>query len=243
VRQLRAELLKVRTTRTTLGLLLGLVALVLLFTLLGGLLTHAENLVTSDDQYQVLGTGTAAILFGSLVGVMLVTTEYRYGTIRPGLLFEPRRPRYLAAKLGAGLIGGAVFGAIAIALSLGIGLIILSARGIPRAMDGGELTRLAVGTVVVAALWSAIGVGVGALVRHQVGAIIGVLAWVLVIENVIFGLVPSVGRFLPGPTGQALAGDTQDHLLSSAAGGVLFVAWALAFAVLGTLAAVRRDVD
>ena len=36
--QIKAELLKIRSTRTTIGLVLGMVALVLLFTLLSGLL-------------------------------------------------------------------------------------------------------------------------------------------------------------------------------------------------------------
>jgi hypothetical protein len=39
IRQVRAELLKIRSTRTTVGLLLGMVALILLFVLLTGLLS------------------------------------------------------------------------------------------------------------------------------------------------------------------------------------------------------------
>ena len=38
--QFRAELLKIRSTRTTLGLLLGMVGLILLFSLLAGLLAE-----------------------------------------------------------------------------------------------------------------------------------------------------------------------------------------------------------
>ena len=40
IAQIKAELLKIRSTRTTIGLLLGMVALILLFTLLTGLLSH-----------------------------------------------------------------------------------------------------------------------------------------------------------------------------------------------------------
>ena len=38
--QIRAELLKIRSTRTTLGLVAGMVALTLLFSLLAGVLTR-----------------------------------------------------------------------------------------------------------------------------------------------------------------------------------------------------------
>ena len=44
--QFKAELLKIRSTRTTIGLVLGMIALILLFSLLSGLLTKAPNLVT-----------------------------------------------------------------------------------------------------------------------------------------------------------------------------------------------------
>ena len=45
IAQIRAELLKIRSTRTTIGLLLGMIALILLFTLLTGLLSHPPGLM------------------------------------------------------------------------------------------------------------------------------------------------------------------------------------------------------
>jgi ABC-type transport system involved in multi-copper enzyme maturation permease subunit len=242
VNQLRAEWLKLRTTRTTLGMLLGAIALTLLFTLLGGLLSSHTQLAERTNQLPVLGAHLAAILFGSLVGVMLVTTEYRYGTIRPTLLYEPRRTVVLAAKIAAALLGGALLAAIAEALALGIGLLILHERGVAVAYSTGGLVHIALGTVATGALWCAIGAGLGAVVRHQVGAIVGLLAWLLVAENLLFGLAPSVGRYAPGPAGQSLAGDTATHLVSAAAGGVLLVAWTLAIAAVGAVLASRRDV-
>jgi ABC-type transport system involved in multi-copper enzyme maturation permease subunit len=243
VNQLQAELLKLRTTRTTIGMLLGAIALTLLFTLLGGLLSGRDELARQSNQLTILGAHAPAILFASLVGVMLVTTEYRYGTIRPTLLYEPRRIHLLAAKLAAALLGGAVLAAIAEALALGIGLLILHERDVPVAYSTGGLVHVALGAVAVGALWCAIGAGLGAVVRHQVGAIIGLLAWLLVAENILFGLAPSVGRYAPGPAGQALAGDTASHLVSAAAGGVLLVAWTLGIAAVGAAVAARRDVD
>ena len=97
IAQLRAELLKVRSTRTTLGLLLGMVALILLFVLLTGLLTSAISLSTAENQRQLIGIGSLAGVFAALAGVLLVTSEYRYGTIRPTILFNPVRSHVLAA--------------------------------------------------------------------------------------------------------------------------------------------------
>ena len=108
--QFKAELLKIRSTRTTIGLVLGMIALILLFSLLSGLLTKAPNLTSTEDQRGVLSVGSLAGVFSALAGIMLVTSEYRYGTIRPTFLFTPKRPRVLAAKLAAGLLAGLCFG-------------------------------------------------------------------------------------------------------------------------------------
>ena len=43
IAQIRAELLKIRSTRTTIGLILGMIALILLFTLLTGLLSLPDG--------------------------------------------------------------------------------------------------------------------------------------------------------------------------------------------------------
>jgi hypothetical protein len=47
--QIKAELLKIRSTRTTIGLLLGMSALILLFTLLTGLLSHPAGLIGKQN--------------------------------------------------------------------------------------------------------------------------------------------------------------------------------------------------
>ena len=92
---LAAEVLKLRTTRTTWVLLL-----------VGALLAGvtAAALVGSgsleDDRALALAQGASFAAFLALVlGALLVTSEYRHGTITTTFLGEPRRGRVLAAKL------------------------------------------------------------------------------------------------------------------------------------------------
>ena len=104
IAQIRAELLKIRSTRTTIGLVLGMVALILLFTLLDGLFSHPSGLASREDQRQLLSVSSFAGVFSALAGVLLVTSEYRYGTIRPTFLFNPcahasSPPRSSSARL------------------------------------------------------------------------------------------------------------------------------------------------
>ncbi len=241
--QFRAELFKIRSTRTTLGLVLGMVFLIVLFSLLAGLVTKAPELTTVEDQREMLSEGSFAGVFSALAGIMLVTSEYRYGTIRPTFLITPIRSRVLVTKVAAGVLAGVVFGIAGEALGFGIGYACLAGRGIDYALDGGQTALLLAGTVAATGLWGGIGVALGALVRNQVGAIIALLAWGFVAENLLFALVPDVGRLGPVHAQDALIGLSTEHLLHATAGALILVAWAAVLSVGGVAVAVRRDVD
>jgi ABC-2 type transport system permease protein len=209
--QIKAELLKVRSTRTTIGLILGMIALILLFTLLTGLLTDPSGLASREDQRQLLSLSSFAGVFSALAGVLLVTSEYRFGTIRPTILFNPERSHVLAAKVVAGALAGIAFGVL--------------------------------GEAIGAALWGAIGAGLGAIIHNQVGGVITLLAWGLVVDNLLFGLVPSVGRFMPTRASDALMGLRADHLVSPGTGAITLIAWACLLAVVGIVLSVRQDIN
>lgn len=242
ITQFKAELLKVRSTRTTVGLVLGMIALTVLIVVLSGLLTHKDGLSSTKDQLGLISTGGVALVFSALAGVLLITGEYRYGTIHPTFVFTPRRRRVLSAKLAAGLLAGLVFGVVGVGLAVGIGSLILSARGIPSALSGGQITLLVFGGLTAIALRGAIGVGLGAILRNQVAAVIGLLAWDFVVSSLLFGLAPSVGRFMPTTAANAFMGLKTEHLLSPAAGGAVLVGWTAALALAGLVLIRQRDV-
>jgi ABC-2 type transport system permease protein len=243
IAQTRAELLKLRSTRTTLGLLLGMIVLVVLTTLLTGLLTSVGSLSTTDKQRSLLSAGSLAGIFAALTGVLLVTSEYRYGTIRPTLLFEPRRSRVIAAKLATSALAGLLLGVLAAALAIGIGSAVLGGRGITSSLTGGDIATLAFGTIAGAALWGAIGVGLGTIIRNQVGGVIALLTWTFVVESLLFGLVPAVGRWLPGHLHDALMGLTTNHLVSPAAAGCVLIVWTATLGLVGLRLIGQRDVS
>jgi ABC-2 type transport system permease protein len=241
--QVRAELLKIRSTRTTIGLILGMIALILLFTLLTGLLTHPSGLASRENQRELLSLSSLAGVFSALAGVLLVTSEYRFGTIRPTMLFNPARSHVLGAKVLAGALAGIAFGILGEAIGWAIGYAILDARGITVVLSGGDILLLTLGGLAGAALWGAIGAGVGAIIHNQVGAVITLLAWGLVVDNLLFGLAPSVGRFMPDRASDALMGLRVHHLLSPGAGAIVLIAWAGVLAVVGIALSVRQDID
>jgi ABC-2 type transport system permease protein len=244
--QLRSELLKQRSTGSSLGLFAAMLALVLLAVLLHGLGLAAQNVDSRSEQLMVLGRGEfLGALFAGLLGALSITSEIRHGTIRPTFLVSPWRGRVVVAKVWASALLGAGFGLAASALAVGVGTAALRARGVDSALSGGDFALLLVGSVPAAALWAAIGVGVGAVVRQQVPSVVGISAWLLFVEGLLVGDVAGVadvGRFAPGAAAAAITGQDPDTLLAPAIGLVLLAVYAAAAAVAGSLATVRRDV-
>jgi ABC-2 type transport system permease protein len=244
--QLRSELLKQRSTSTGLGLFAALLGLVLLAVLLHGFGLTAEALGRRDSQLMVLGRGEfLAALFAALLGALSITSEIRHGTIRPTFLISPWRGRVVAAKVWASTLLGAGLGLLASALAAAVGTAALRARGIDVELDGGDYALLIAGGAAAAALWAAIGVGVGAVVRHQVPTVVGIAAWLLFVEGLLVGDVTGVlevGRFAPGALGMAASGQEPDTLVAPAAGLLLLASYAVVAAACGVMATTRRDV-
>jgi ABC-2 type transport system permease protein len=92
------------------------------------------------------------------------------------------------------------------------------------------------------ALWAALGVGLGAVIKNQVFAVIGLIVWAFVIDNLLRELVPDVGRFTPVGASDSLTAGFADYLLAPVAGGLLLVAYAVAFVAAGAILVARRDV-
>jgi hypothetical protein len=220
-----------------------MIALILLFTLLTGLLSHPPGLMGKENQRQLLSIGSLAGVFSALAGVLLVTSEYRYGTIRPTILFNPARSHVLTAKLIAGALAGIVFGVVGEAIGWAISYAILKGRGITIVLSSTDVLLLALGGLVGVALWGAIGTGLGAIIRNQVGAVITLLAWGFVIDGLLFGLVPSVGRYTPTRASDALMGLKTQHLLSPAVGAIILIAWAIVLAFIGVGLTSQRDIN
>lgn len=243
---IRSEWLKQRSTGTNLALFASMAGLVLLAVILHSLLP-ADRLGNREAQLMVMGRGEfLGALFAALLGAMSMTSEFRHGTIRPTFLVTPRRGGVMAAKVSVSIMTGAAFGLVAGGIGAAAGAIAFRARGIDVFLHGGDYVLLVLGAAGAAALWAAIGVGVGALVRNQVPALIGICAWLLFVEGLLVGDLVGIGdiaRFLPGAAASAISGQGPGKLLAPAAAAGLLAIYAAASAVAGSLATVRRDVQ
>jgi ABC-type transport system involved in multi-copper enzyme maturation permease subunit len=247
-RLVRAEWTKLLTTRVWLGLLLGACVLVGGFAaLLTGLAGQSDGPPALQDPTfgpTVFGLAGNASILSLVLGIIGTTQEYRHRTATPTFLASPHRGRVIAAKLAAYLVAGIPFALVACVVDVVVVLLYAGGRGFAPALDGDALQVLA-GAAVSVVLYTVIGVGLGALFRNQVGAIVGALVYLFVIENIIGGIgaISGIYRWLPGGASAALTGTIQGpDLLNQWQGGVLLAAYALAFSIVGTFLAVRRDV-
>jgi ABC-type transport system involved in multi-copper enzyme maturation permease subunit len=245
---LRSELFKQRTTRTILQLPLWMVGLVALVVLLHVFSLNPGTLTSHAGQLKVLGWGTSVgALFAALLGALSITGEIRHGTIRPTFLATPRRGRVITAKVAASALAGLAIGLLAEALTAALESAGLATRGIHIALSAGDYVQLLAGGAFAAAMWGAIGVGVGAVVRNQVGAVVGLCVWLLLIETTLIGNVPGAGRFVPGAGAGALAGAIQTQsaskLLTPALGAMLLAGYLAAAIAGGLITTERRDIN
>jgi hypothetical protein len=249
----RAEWTKLLTTRTWIGLLLGACALVggitALFCALAGTTGRdGRGLPPAADpvfQRLALAQVSQAAVLVLILGVIGMTQEYRHRTATPTFLTTPRRGRVVAAKLVAYGLAGIPFAVVVAAVAVAVLEAFGAARGSGVPLTGGNLRVLlyATGALVV---YAVIGVGVGALLRNQVGAIVGALVYLRVVEPVV-ATVPATApayQWLPGGALQAMTAGVPGgpDVLQPWQGAVLLLGYGLLAAALGTLLTVRRDV-
>lgn len=238
---LSAELLKLRTTRTFATLIGVGVALSLLVVVLTA--SPANHFAEHDVRALFAGDFTGLIIL--VLGVMGMAGEWHHRTITSSVLAAPDRLRLLAAKTISYTVAGAVVSLIVTVTIMIVGSIILSTRD-ETTLDVLQLLDVMWRNLVTAAFLGALGVCVGALLRNQVAAIVGVLIVAFVVEPALIGLVPEVGRFAPiGGAPSGLVGadfnGNGDDLLSPAIAGLVMVGWLAGLFAIAAALLHRRD--
>jgi ABC-2 type transport system permease protein len=197
---IQAELIKLRT-RTAAGLWVAILALVAL--------TVGVSIPKVDDKTAPvplndpdvladtvgIGCGITVVLV-VLLGGLAVTQEYRYGTATSTYLGEPRRVRILLAKwLTMGIVS-VLITVTTLALEVLVGVLVIRGRDGNVALAA-PFWQMVGATFVVMAAYAVVGVALGALIRNQVAAVVGVLVWMLAVEQIVLGASPAIGRWMP----------------------------------------------
>jgi ABC-2 type transport system permease protein len=239
---LAGEWLKLRTTRLLHGTLPTAVALsaaavagVVVSSDGGGALESTDGIRRT---LSVTGSGAIVVL---VAGIIVSAGEHRHGTAADTFLTTPNRHRVVAAKLAVGAALGLVVGALTALASVAVASVLYATNDATFPLGDGEVWAALAGTLAYTTLFAVVGVGLGSLVRNQVTAVAGALAWIALVEHILVSLAPDLGRWLPAAAGQAIVGTPLDDLLSPLAGTAVLVLYSAAFALAGVRVAATRD--
>ena len=202
IQLVRAELLKLRTTQVWFWMFLLAIAV----GVLAVVATLASNDVKSPADVPLLfANANGAIVTAFILGVLGITTEFRYQTITPTVLQTPSRWTVVAAKLLSYAIIGLAYALACLAVQPMIALPWLSAKGIDFSLSDPDLRRAIFGFPVIFLLFAIMGIGVGALLRNQIVAMVVGLVFLLALENILVA-IPKVRNAYPYLPGGAMQG-------------------------------------
>jgi ABC-2 type transport system permease protein len=251
----RAELLKLRSTRTALGLFIAAVVVSLVPAVLIMSLVPREGLTDGGATVAAVGLTLVPIL-AVVFGVLGMTNEYRHGTITYTYLATPRRGIVMIVKLVCyGVVGTLVMAATGLLVVAAIALIApLRDITLPwltmSSVSDLETLRDLCMFLLATGMMTAFGVSLGALFRAQVPTVAGVVVWALAIEGIITVVKPRIGIYLPFAAFQQLT--MGGSLRVEDAGGLptltrpeaflVAVAYIAVFSVAAVFISLRRDV-
>jgi ABC-2 type transport system permease protein len=246
-RLISLEILKLRTTpalliSTSIVVVLT-VASVISNILLAGR-SGAPRLGTVDNVAKVLSVAAVSTVVAMTVGIVVLAGEYRTRTIIGTYLGEPRRGRVLLAKLVTVIGFGAALGAFTFGLALAVATPLYAAKGIHQLPV--DVPQLWLGAILGTACYGLLGVALRALTRNTVGAIIGGLVWVFVIEvGILQPALPAVAKWLP--TGAAVAitsgGSDTSHFLAPGMAALVLIGWTVVLSGIATRFTLSRSVQ
>lgn len=249
MRLIHAELRKVRTTRLWLGLAMGGLALVVLATVAvlvtagtaQGLREGLGPITTVDDVQKLVWNGAAMSFFAVVLAATMATGEHRYGTVAGTYLATPSRRNVISAKVAAAIPLGAAYGLVGGVVPLAIAAVWFAGKGDPLPFGPGVVG--AIGEVgVQCAYGAALAVCVGAAIRSQLVAILGLLGWVFLVEPLATVLVPALKRWAPFTGVQGAFGPPDPLLFGPAAAAGLMLLYVATVWYAAVWLEQRRDV-
>lgn len=183
-------------------------------------------------------TGTTMLV----LGILVMAGEFRHRTILATYLGEPHKGRVLVAKLVLMGVLGALAGAVVFGLTVGIAVPLYAAKGVHDLPI--DIGRYWLGATLATGCYALLGVAVGALVRNTVGAVVGALVWVQVVEQLFLAnIFPELAKWLPtgAAVGLTVPASPGQDVLSPATAFLVLLGWTVLIAVVATAVNARRE--
>jgi hypothetical protein len=242
---LGTELLKLRTMRWPWilgGLTLAATAVQALQPVYKAGRDGDPSIGTSLAELAVLDAAGRGALAALLMGVLVVTSEFRHHTVTVSLLQSPRRGRVVTAKAVAAALVGLALGVAALMIVLVLGT---ASEAVQSQLLNSDIILRAVGLVLTYPLYALLGTATGCLLaRNQPLAVVIPVLLLAGLEGFALSPVPQglrVWSILATTSALQNAGDVP-LVLPIWAGGAALLAYSLILIGAGALHIVRADI-
>jgi ABC-type transport system involved in multi-copper enzyme maturation permease subunit len=282
VRLIRAEIMKIRTTNTWWIFMLGMVLITAVALAFDGLGHHfqlyppagANGARDQDVQVQAAQAHTAAglakiaadmmtagqffgLLLAMIIGILVVTNEFFHQTATTTFMTNPHRTTVILAKAVAALLFGALFWLVATVIDLIVTPIYLNSQHVSVSIFQWTVIQSVLLNLAAFVLWAIFGLGLGTLMRSQIGSVItGLILYLLgaaaiaIIFQVIHNLYPhnwvvSAEVIAPAIASSIMItpGQAFEHAPPQWAGAVVMIGYALLSGLIGISLTRRRDIS
>ncbi|MEV0561893.1 ABC transporter permease subunit [Dactylosporangium sp. NPDC050588] len=218
----------------------------------GKLAEYAANIYTSGQFF--------GLLLVMLVAILIITNEFYHQTATATFLATPRRTRVITAKLITAGLAGVLFWLITTVISVVGGVLYFGAEDLTNSLGNWTAQQAVLLNLLVYVLWAVFGIGIGVLIRSQIGATItaaclytvGTWAAIIVLtlihelvikkdwvlESAVY-IPPLASSHVVGGLATQLGGV---DLPPRWAGAVVLIVWAVVLGTIGTLITRKRDI-
>ncbi|MFD3927590.1 ABC transporter permease [Streptomyces sp. NPDC058614] len=233
---LRAEWIKIRTLRSLVGGLCGVLLATALFSAIAGLDGEGEDFDPLFSAFFGVSFGQiAAITFGA----QAVSAEFQGGALRVSLAAVPDRLRWFAAKAVAIAIPALTVGLVTGVVSLAVGKAALGTKA--SGLTWSEELRGVVGCGIYLMLMALFAAGLTAVLRSGVATLSILIPFLLIVSFVVGTASAGVADFLPDKAGQVVFHETWDGVLGAWTGLAVTAAWTATALAAGAWSIRRRD--
>jgi len=279
-RLIRAEISKIRTTKTWWLLALGIVAFTALAFTSNAFQHHYELFPPpgaregEDGQAAIATAHTSAglakiaadmmtsgqffgLLLAMIIGILVLTNEFFHQTATTTFMTSPHRTMVVLAKAVAAMLFGGLFWLVATVLDLIATPIYLNSQHVSVSVTQWTVVQSVLLNLLAFAIWAIFGMGLGTLIRSQIGAVVTGMALYLlgtaavailfqILHNLIHRdwvvtaevVAPAIASGVMITPGQAFP-----HAPPQWVGGAVLIGYAVVTGFIGILIMRRRDIS
>jgi ABC-2 type transport system permease protein len=283
-RLMAAEVMKIRTTNTWWLFGIGMVLVTALAFTRNAFNNHfilhpPLNFVGEGQRREILAQAAAAhtpeglakiaadmmtsgqffgLLFALIIGILVVTNEFFHQTATTTFMTVPHRTAIILAKAVAATLFGALFWLVATVLDLVATPIFLHSEHLSVSITEWTVVRSVLLNLAAFVIWAVFGLGLGTLLRSQIGSVITGIslylvgsAAVLLIVGLVHNLYPHDWIFKLAIVAPAVAsqimitpgGSGPPQNLPEWSGAVALIGYAVVTGLVGTLIMRKRDIS